>query len=142
MEQETLDVCADCYHEAAHMVALEEFGGEGRIRTGRKIYSGSDESTCTGHIQLFRGPTHNLPEAWVIVGLAGVVAELLLEDWHVTSEEAVYRVETAALSKTDAALARGYDIRQLEKTFRLLRERWQHVERYAVNEMQRLRDAS
>jgi len=126
-----------CYHEAAHLVALERFGGSGFIRINPE-----PDTTDRINTSCFRGSVIVLEDATTpsgrrIVGLAGAIGEMMLHDPDLTAVDFIDAqvVGDTSLSPADAERAAGFTETDVEATIRALRERWGAVGRYARCEM-------
>ena len=133
VEQRMKDLLRTCYHEAGHLVALSQFGGYGCIEiTENPNGNQVDERYFSGRIQIY-----NLKGDKRIIGLAGLVAELLLEDLNEipgTFDDAIL-MDVMTLSETDAELAEGYSYSDIEVTFELLHKNWREVKQIAESEI-------
>jgi hypothetical protein len=144
------------YHEAAHKVLYECFGGAGDAVVWKNQSGNSEEATWLGHFQPRTCPetmhaiakaqgfkAADLPTNWkVLYGMAGLLAETILsgetDDAGVMADVLFCRIWTGEASSSDLALMNAadldcsslsYDV--VEECVRLLREGWTDVQREA-----------
>ena len=98
------------YHEAGHLIALTRLGGYGHIRI-----EDAPEASDVRELRLYCGRVYILAQptaerAHILVGLAGLVAEELLDEPLADAWELVEFIENGgiAMSETDAAMAQGW----------------------------------
>lgn len=143
-EIEVRDLSRIAFHEAGHAAVLRHFGGVGSPRIWRNESGSTEEKAWLGAVRMFASPglmpgAARAPDDWkVIVGLAGVVAEVMSEDPSIGEEDIAFTIdcflEIENLSQTDAEMA-GHDFthEQIQRTFELLVQLWPHVEFEARN---------
>lgn len=78
--------------------------------------------------------------AHILVGLAGLVAEELLDEPLADAWELVEYIENGgiAMSETDAAMAQGFTVEDVEETMRLLSDHWPEVQQAAEWEISKM----
>ncbi|WOL30538.1 hypothetical protein [Pseudomonas fragi] len=106
------------YHEAGHLIALTRLGGYGHIRI-----EDAPEASDVRELRLYCGRVYILAQptaerAHILVGLAGLVAEELLDEPLADAWELVEFIENGgiAMSETDAAMAQGFTVEDVEET--------------------------
>jgi Cft2 family RNA processing exonuclease len=120
------------YHEAGHLIALTKLGGYGYISIEEDPEADARELRLySGRVHIRAQPTADRDR--VLIGLAGLVAEELLDDPHADAWELVEYIESGsiAMSDTDAAMAKGFTADDVEQTIRLLSDHWPEVQQAA-----------
>ena len=128
-----------CFHEAGHLVALMKLGGHGFIRIDDDIDDGDlkNQSAFSGRVIICQMP--ETKESQRVVGLAGVLADMLNRDPELDEVDAeCYLEDPNCLSPTDAELSEGYTQETVITAIELLRQNWAMVEHYAECEMGKL----
>lgn len=144
------------YHESAHKLVYERFGGAGDALVWRSERGSPEEVAWFGHFRPRTCPEEmrtialtsgvsvpDLPENWkVLVGIAGLVAEEILSDETgdvgAIADALQFRISNGEASAADLALmgiidvdncALSYEV--VKEAARILREGWRVVQQEA-----------
>lgn len=134
------DLEAVCYHEAGHLVALLNQGGNGFIRIDEAADTTDlhNQKSRAGRVIVLQSA--NTDEGKRIVGIAGAIAETLLRDPYPDEDDLELTLDDD-LSPTDSGLARVYTHETIETALRILRDNWDQVQHYAGCEIGKLEGA-
>lgn len=144
------------YHEAAHKIVYERFGGAGDAVVWRNDSGNSEEAAWLGQFRPRTCPVEmrtialasgfsapDLPVDWrMLVGVAGLVAEEILhdgtDDVDVIADALLIRISDGEASASDLATMGITDIDNCELSYvvveeavRILREGWLDVQQEA-----------
>ena len=144
------------YHEAAHKMVYEQFGGAGDAVVWRNKSGNPEETAWRGQFRprtcpeemraIARGSGFSVPDLpanWrALVGIAGLVAEEILrdgtDDAGVIADALYQRISDGEASASDLATVGITDIESfelrdelVEEATRILREGWQAVQQEA-----------
>ncbi|MEX2454994.1 MAG: hypothetical protein WD470_09835 [Rhodospirillaceae bacterium] len=124
------------YHEAGHLVVLDHFGVGGSIEIWDVYEPGLDymrENTWQGTTRFYGRP--KAPGAMKLVGLAGVIAEYLVDDPEQYLDELAVDMNMEEGSESDRKNAGDYVDADIDAAATLLRSRWQDVVQIAECEI-------
>ncbi len=115
-----------CLHEYAHCVLACALGAAGFVRIARVLDAAPAAVRYAGAFQMHGALADR---DWRIVALAGTLAEWLADDPALDAAAAHGRLagEAGALAASDAALAAGFDLCDVQRCLALLREHWHAV---------------
>lgn len=117
------------HHENAHLHVARAAGLWGRVEIHHNPNGGAEEKHWTGQFQLFGQLEARQWRARRMIGLAGSVAELLLNDPQ-TDEYTLadyLEADPAALSDTDRSLAGDFTVQDVRRTLSIVRRLWPQI---------------
>lgn len=128
------------FHEASHLVVARELGGDGWIRITPRLDAGPEDRPFAGQCHFSTVPTD--VEAMRMIGIAGVIAECLLDDIETCADKVEYYIEMEdiEMSASDMKFAEGFTFGTIERTVALLRRSWSKVQEAAGWEIAKLID--
>jgi len=110
-------------HEFAHSIVARKLGAAGFVRFF---------ADASAQFQLYGDLAD---DEWRIVALAGTIAECVDDDRELSPVQMSERLRTQAvtLSDTDARLAAGFDMHDIERCLELVRAAWHEIEAEAAS---------
>lgn len=129
------DLTRACYHEAAHCAVAFHFGVHGHWRVWPTTNEASINLQITNSFEGRFYPFNSPADEHVsrMIGLAGVIAELLLEDELVEGWEIDEYLSfgTLELSETDAAAAGDFNESDLSACLNIVKSLWPTIKQEA-----------
>jgi hypothetical protein len=124
---ERRDLRHTCYHEFAHFHVARHFGVFGFVEIEHNADGGIYEKFWSGKCFMLRPPP--TPHAAQMIGIAGAVAEWLLE-WPLITHEQLWQefyLDPDILGETDAALVGEVTPMKVQAALHLVRRLWPDI---------------
>ncbi|WP_295372104.1 hypothetical protein [uncultured Pseudacidovorax sp.] len=154
-DREWVELRLACVHEAAHEIVVMAYGGQGQSRVWRNKSAGAvagEERLWAGQFLMYASPgavqwtserrelfgiEPAVPSNWrVLVGMAGLVGESMEEGERTAAgvfARILCEITRGSASETDQALmGERWTNRDVAKVMRLLRRRWDRLQRRAA----------